>query len=158
MMKPGIMERSLKITRQRTTPIKAIADVAINNRRTGNRSHNMMRKLRERKTLPKPFAAAPAIHLAFVTPLSSSLEAAPPPGRIGTTLLLVGLRVLLLNPLNVLITIPFLYKSHTPMIGQNGLPFKEYSTIFRAYEGKSTLPLSSIWCILIIERHYFDKK
>lgn len=112
MMKPGTMERSLKITRQRTTPIKAIADVAINNRRTGNRSHNMMRKLRERKTLPKPFAAAPAIHLAFVTPLSSSLEAAPPPGRIGTTLL-VGLRVLLLNPLNVLITIPFLYKFNT---------------------------------------------
>lgn len=157
MMKPGTMERSLKITRQRTTPIKAIADVAINNRRTGNRSHNIMRKLRERKTLPKPFAAAPAIHLAFVTPLSSSLEAVPPPGRIGTTLL-VGLRVLLLNPLNVLITIPFLYKSHTLMIGQNDLPIKKYSTIFRAYEGKSTLPLSSIWCILIIERCNFDKK
>lgn len=157
MMKPGTMERSLKITRQRTTPIKAIADVAINNRRTGNRSHNMMRKLRERKTLPKPFAAAPAIHLAFVTPLSSSLEAAPPPGRIGTTLL-VRLRLLFLNSLNILITIPFLYKSHTLMIGQNGLPIKRYLTIFRAHEGKSTLPLSSIWCILIIERHYFDKR
>lgn len=155
MMKLGTMERSLKITRQRTTPIKAIADVAINNRRTGNRSHNIMRKLRERKTLPKPFAAAPAIHLAFVTPLSSSLEA-PLPGRIGTTLL-VGFRVWSLNHLNVLITIPFLYKSHTLMIGQNGLPFKKYLTIFRAYERKSTLPLSSILCILIIERCSFDK-